>query len=388
MLPNLRNQLVKFSHVLQTCLFARVEEAIGEISEAGKRLLGVLTLLPLDRYIPVAQGWNGRPSKDRVAIARAFVAKAVYNFPTTRDLLDRLQADAQLRRICGWESAAQIPHESTFSRAFAEFAGMQMPQMVHEALIRETQSTRLIGHIARDSTAIETREKFPETAKQKLAKAGKSKATKPGKKPRKKPGPRPKDQPPPPLTRLQRQRHMTLEEMIADLPPSECSIGVKTGSKGHQHYWRGYKLHLDVADGQIPITALLTGASLHDSQVAIPLATMTARRVTSLYDLMDSAYDAAEIHAHSRGLGHRPIIDPAHRGVRTRSVLRHQKTREFTGAESLRYRERTMSERVNARLKDEFGGRFVRVRGAAKVMAHLMFGVLALTVDQIIRLTG
>jgi len=30
---------------------------------------------------------------------------------------------------------------------------------------------------------------------------------------------------------------------------------------------------------------------LHDSQVAIPLATLTAGRVTSLYDLMDSAYD-------------------------------------------------------------------------------------------------
>ncbi len=43
-------------------------------------------------------------------------------------------------------------------------------------------------------------------------------------------------------------------------------------------------------------------------------------------------------------------------------------------------------ERVNARLKDEFGGRNVRVRGAAKVMAHLMFGVLALTVDQIRKL--
>jgi hypothetical protein len=47
-----------------------------------------------------------------------------------------------------------------------------------------------------------------------------------------------------------------------------------------------------------------------------------------------------------------------------------------------------MVERVNARLKDEFGGRTVCVRGAAKVMAHLMFGVLALTVDQLLRLGG
>jgi len=48
--------------------------------------------------------------------------------------------------------------------------------------------------------------------------------------------------------------------------------------------------------------------------------------------------------------------------------------------------ERTMIERVNARLKDEFGGRQIRVRGASKIMAHLMFGVLALTVDQMLKL--
>jgi hypothetical protein len=45
-----------------------------------------------------------------------------------------------------------------------------------------------------------------------------------------------------------------------------------------------------------------------------------------------------------------------------------------------------MVERVNARLKDEFGARHIRVRGAKKVMAHLMFGVLALTVDQLLKL--
>ena len=48
---------------------------------------------------------------------------------------------------------------------------------------------------------------------------------------------------------------------------------------------------------------------------------------------------------------------------------------------------RTMAERVNARLKDEFGARVVRVRGAVKVKCHLMFGVVALAVDQILRVT-
>jgi hypothetical protein len=89
------------------------------------------------------------------------VAKAIYNFCTTRQLLDRLQSDPQLRIICGWKRRQDIPHESTFSRAFAEFAAMQLPNFVHEALIADTQKDRLIGHISRDSTAIEAREKFP-----------------------------------------------------------------------------------------------------------------------------------------------------------------------------------------------------------------------------------
>ncbi|MCA2966376.1 MAG: hypothetical protein INH40_20975 [Acidobacteriaceae bacterium] len=45
-----------------------------------------------------------------------------------------------------------------------------------------------------------------------------------------------------------------------------------------------------------------------------------------------------------------------------------------------------MVERVFGRLRDEFGAGRLRVRGAQKVMAHLMFGVLTLTVDQLLRL--
>ena len=52
----------------------------------------------------------------------------------------------------------------------------------------------------------------------------------------------------------------------------------------------------------------------------------------------------------------------------------------------MRYNERSAAERVNARLKDEFGGRNVRVRSHAKVLCHLMFGILALTCDQLMRL--
>jgi hypothetical protein len=183
---------------------------------------------------------------------------------------------------------------------------------------------------------------------------------------------------------------MTLEQMLDDLPRA-CNVGSKKNSHGYQETWIGYKLHLDVADGQIPISCILTSASLHDSQVAIPLAQMTAQRVSNLYDMMDSAYDARLIHEHSRGLGHIPIIDahprrdPAQK-AELQAEEKRRKLLNFNYAEEVRYRERTTVERVNARLKDEFGGRTVRVRGNAKVMCHLMFGIVALAADQILRL--
>jgi hypothetical protein len=54
-----------------------------------------------------------------------------------------------------------------------------------------------------------------------------------------------------------------------------------------------------VADGGVPPTAILTSASPHDSQAAIPLMQMTAERVKILYDLADPADDAPEIKNYS-----------------------------------------------------------------------------------------
>ncbi len=132
------------------------------------------------------------------------------------------------------------------------------------------------------------------------------------------------------------------------------------------------------SDGGIPISAILTSASTHDSQVAIPLATLSFERVQSCYDLMDAAYDSQIIRDHSRSLNHVSLIDFNHRSKSDK--------REFLPHETQRYKERSTAERVNSRLKDEFGALMVRVRGHAKVMTHLMFGVIALTVDQLVRL--
>ena len=70
---------------------------------------------------------------------------------------------------------------------------------------------------------------------------------------------------------------------------------------------------------------------------------MTAGRVTSLYDLMDSADDAPQIHAFSAQLGHVAIIDPhPRRGEKIPLAL----------APAQRFKERTAAERVNSLLKE------------------------------------
>ena len=374
--------LTPFHRLLQTVLFPAIEVQLGPLSESHRQLVRILALVEVESLVLPSTRGVGRPARHRRAIARAFVAKAVFNLATTRQLLDRLLADDLLRRLCGWESAAELPHESQFSRTFAEFAASQLPQRMHAALIEATQKERLIGHISRDSTAIEVREKPAPAAVE----------IKPVATDKRRPG-RPKKGeivPPPEPRRIDRQREMRLEEMLAELPRL-CNAGAKRNSKGYTKSWIGYKLHIDAADGQIPISCILTSASLHDSQAAIPLAEMTARRVTNLYDLMDSAYDAEAIDLHLRSLGRVAIIDRhPHGRAELKAELEIEQRRRrllgFSTAEDLRYRERSTVERVNARLKDEFGGRTVRVRGHLKVMCHLMFGILALTADQILRL--
>lgn len=363
---------------IQGFLFPMLRESVGPLTAQHERLVVVLDVALVEAFVQMWPGLPGRPPKDRHALARAFVAKAVLDLATTSGLIERLTVDATLRRLCGFERASQIPSESTFSRAFAEFAQSSLPASVHEALIKRTYKDCIVGHIARDATAIDGREKAvkfqtPDAPRGQKRKRGRPKTGEVVAMP----VPR----------RLERQRDQTLPQMLADLP-THCNVGTKRNAKGHATRWVGYKLHIDTADGDIPISCLLTSASLHDSQAAIPLARMTASRVVNLYDLMDSAYDAPEISATSRALGHVPIIDAnPRRGGKAlaEAEARARRRAGYTLAEDLRYNQRSSAERVNGNLKDNCGGAHVRVRGAAKVFCHLMFGILVVTVEQMMR---
>ena len=164
---SLHNFLRTFGQLLQETLFPVLREELGDLSPRYEAFIRALALLQMDGFVAVRHG-RGRPAHDRSCMARAFLAKAVFHLPHTRALLERLAHDGTLRRLCGWERAANVPDESTFSRAFAELARQEFGQRVHAAVIERTQAERLVGHIMRDSTAIEAPEKPEPKPKQRL----------------------------------------------------------------------------------------------------------------------------------------------------------------------------------------------------------------------------
>ena len=131
----------------------------GPLGERYESFIAVLELVRVEQHLADFRSLRGRPHRDRAALARAFIAKAVLQIDTTRALLERLANDRALRRLCGWNSIRAIPSEATFSRAFAEFAAGALPSRLHQALIANTMRDHLVGHVSRDATAIVGREK-------------------------------------------------------------------------------------------------------------------------------------------------------------------------------------------------------------------------------------
>jgi len=369
----LRSRLTQFWQQVQHHLFPFLDEIEVTLTPKVQEVVTILEMLNMERFIEsyYASGFAGRPCKDRLAIARALVVKAVLNLPTTEALLDRLKADISLRRICGFSSSHAVPDKSRFSRANAEFARAKLPEHIHAALIAEHLGDQLIGHISRDSTEIDARERPKNKPKEKAETA---------RLPQKKRGRPRKDAPvvvtEKELTRIEKQQTQSLAEMLRELPRG-CDTGTKMNSKGYKSSWNGYKLHIDTADGDIPVSCILTSASMHDSGAMMPLMLQTSAQVDYCYDLADAAYCSPLLRGASRQLGHVPLID---------HNPRRGEKKEFAPHEAQRYKARSSAERVNAHLKDNHGGRQIWVRGNEKVMAHLMFGILVITSEQLLRL--
>ena len=99
----LRASFAPYWQSIQHGLFPQLEPVLGPLTAKQQQLVRTLEVIRIEQWVPERFRVPGRPPKDRAAMARAFVAKAVYDMPTTRVLLDRLVTDVALRRICGWE---------------------------------------------------------------------------------------------------------------------------------------------------------------------------------------------------------------------------------------------------------------------------------------------
>lgn len=364
-----KDKLSQYWRAMQAGLFPDLHLYLGQTTTREHHLIQILEVVRIEEFC----GGNGfvsvgRPQCDRAAIARSFVAKAIYRIPTTELLIEHLKSNRVMRRICGFEHPRQIPSESTYSRAFSEFAETDLPNRVHAAFVESRFAGHLFGHIARDSTAAAAREKGEFKTKVKKEEAPKKRG-------------RPKKSEvlenavPAEESMLQKQLKMSKAELLKSVP-KVCDVGSKVDSKGNKISWKGYKLHLDVADGRMPISAILSSASTHDSQVAIPLSKLSIERVTYCYELMDSAYDSGLIRLNSHNQGHVPLID--HNKRRGEKI-------KFDPPDAQRYKTRTIVEQVNGRLKDEFGLLNIWVKKPKKVFCHMMFSVLALAGDEFLR---
>src|SRR5262249_46682326 len=107
---SLLNKISQFFDAVQLELLPKAEEQIGPISNTHRRLICILEMIQIQRFIGEG-AWHGRPAKDRAKLARAFVAKVVFQLCSTAQLIRFLKSDRELRLICGWEYVYQIPSE-------------------------------------------------------------------------------------------------------------------------------------------------------------------------------------------------------------------------------------------------------------------------------------
>lgn len=349
-------------NTIQAYLLPGIEDDIGELGEETRKFVQTCELLIRDEMFAKYR-WcgNGRPPHSRISMFKAYILKAMRNYPYTETLIAAVRESPTLRRLCGWESVADIPHKSQFSRTFKAFAQDDIASKALAECLREHLGRDGVMHASHDSSEIEAREKGM-TRKMDA-----------------------KDAERPAGTRIERQQRLDEAANFAELP-TDCDWGCKRNSKGKVEKWKGYKLHLVVGDGDIPLCAFLSSASMHDSQAMIPMMQRASASFDYFYDLADAAYDAAGTRAMSRRLNHAPLIDGNPRRGEKQIDDAGAKFVNIIPAEALRYRIRTGVERVFGMLKDSHGGSTVRVRGNKKVFLHLMFGILVIAAQKLIGL--
>ena len=307
-------------------------------------------------FIHTHKSITGRPPYDNMPFIRAFYAQCYFAIPSVKLLIKTLKSDPNLRQLCGFK---KVPDNSTFSRRLSTFSCFNILPQTLDKMVEKAYKDLPIIHVCRDSSAIPAREKVVKKTEDKVKKPAKKRGRPP------KGSPKPIKEP----TELKKQFNKDANTILENLN-KECSWGCKKNSEGNIFYWKGYKLHLDVSDIGFPLTSWVSGANVHDSQVAIAFEKLTSKKVKYFYSVMDSVYDAKWIHAYIKMCRRVPVIDPNTRRNKNRPPL--------DPAKQERYKVRTTVERAYSHLKDRLIPKSLFVKGHAKVSFILMLGVTAL----------
>ena len=98
---------------IQEELLPWLDDTMGSpLNGHHKQLVSVLGMARIEAFLPSWQGLPGRPPSERAALARAFVAKAVFNFPTTSLLIEHAVGRQDLAPLMRLAACRRGPQRS------------------------------------------------------------------------------------------------------------------------------------------------------------------------------------------------------------------------------------------------------------------------------------
>ena len=284
---------------------------------------------------------RGRNGYSLSSILGIMLLKLLYQQRTMKQTLQLVHENGNLKDML---AITGVPSEATVSRLSKEVEQIVQPSDLHQRVIRayvESLDRFAVGHLSIDSTTIEAREK-PVKIRAPKAKACKKRG-------RKAKGSLEEQQYRERQAQLDQDRIAYLQESFeTSLAKLEmrCSLTAKQNSKGKRQWFIGYKAHLATDDHGVPMSFAVTGASVHDSKVAVPLMKKARETADFLYVLLDKGYINPLVNDYVDMIGRKAIIDrKAYRGVVADPL---------DPASQQRYAARTTVERTNSELKDGY----------------------------------
>ena len=108
-------KLIPFWNYIPQLLFPRIERVFADVlTEEHKKIISILEVLRIEESLHQTRKWTGRPTYDWMPFARFFVAKGILNVAATCDMIARVEADINLRRILAGRSERDCPTNRSF----------------------------------------------------------------------------------------------------------------------------------------------------------------------------------------------------------------------------------------------------------------------------------